>query len=269
MKTLIYTNAYGPDINFAMALQMVTQLRATGYDRDVILLSDRKYEFPVELHARTIVIDTAESMPLFKAMLPADIAAQYDAVLYVDTDVYFNKHPDAIFSLLKDRMLLPRTHFRLCRASYNLGALTEQEQRLISAGGLIDPESRSINAGVILFPGDQYATICGIWKILWAESKPANQPKFGIQRDQQPLQAMLVRKVVKYDYFPENVVIFPKAEPRFPATEDTAIAHFVGYSYTDARKNDCLNAIKAYPEVLAKAKEMAAKAAAPSPEEQA
>ncbi len=260
MKTLFYTAAFGDLINFKMAENAIRSLRAAGYDRDVIVLTDKAYAFPVDLHVRVIILDTVESMPLFKMGLPYDVAKNYEAILFSDSDSGFIKNPESLFALVSSKPMFSRLRFKLFRDSYNMKILAAQEQTAINH------EVRSVNSGTFLIAGSEYEVTANVWKQVWEANKNPKQPKFGIQRDQPALQAILVRKLISYDYIPDDLVVFPKAEPRWPATADSVVAHFVGLSHNPEKEDARLATIQAYKGFVPDSEDAPVPAPAPAPE---
>ncbi len=203
------------------------------------------------MHIRVIVIDAPESKPLYKASLPDDVAKSYEAIALVDSDVAWVKSPDSLFALVQDKMLVSRLNFRLSNDAYNKNQLTAAEKMLKAAGGLIDPATRSCNTGTIFFPGSQYAAYAAAWKTAWDVAKKPSDVAAAQGFDQPVLQALMVRGAIKYDYLPDNAVVFPVSERFTLPTDVTVLAHFAGYPSTDAGNQACLAAMKAYPEKLA------------------
>jgi len=246
MKTLIYTVAFGDDINFKLAENLFSSLRAQGYEGDVAAVCDRKHDFS-DKNARVFIPNSPERPVLHKMAIPAAVAKTYDLILFLDADTGALQPVDSVFALGDDKILLSRLfEFRLRNDRYNLKVLSEQEQKLVSDGGLIEFESRSVNTGTMLIPGPQYAAFAAMVTDAWqGVQKPKYHPG-----DQPVIQALMVRGLFKYDYFPDGMVIFPQAERfRYPTTS-TVFAHFAGYPSGIEGKEKCLAAIQDYPNEL-------------------
>ena len=242
MKNLIFTACYGTQINFDMTNAMVANLRVVGYTSDIIVLSDKNW-MPADKDVRVIVISNPEGPILWKASLPEGVAKGYDAILYVDSDGVWWRSPDTILALVSDKLIISRIRFQLQYDLYNLRLFSATERKLLADGGLVDPKQRSINAGAFLIRGEKYTTMCAIWKKEWTAS---SKPELHVG-DQPPLQLLICQKQIEYDYFPENMVLFPKVSKFALPDETTVFAHFAGFPANDVGTKDCIAAMADYP----------------------
>jgi hypothetical protein len=237
-KNLIYTVAYGLPLHFELVREWALSIRANGFTGDLVLLSDREFEFE---GGRTIVCRWMTPGQFWKAAIRTAVnCVDYEKILFVDTDITFLRNPEVFFGL--EGIQIPLEPVTITASGLNPVFLTESE--LAEWGG-----KPSSNAGTIIMPGKDADAFWTAWEntwkaIDWATLKdywPDTKIYKGQMYDQGVLQAMIVR-----GQFPKAPVVMPPEYVGFPcltgadATKAAAL-HFCGLKHTDGNKRALLD----------------------------
>lgn len=221
-EPLVFTSAFGDVEYFECADQMILSLRAAGYDGRIVVLSDREYSFAGNVEA--FVVKEPPNTP-YKTLLHryADLS-HHGKILFMDSDIFFFKHPDPLFRACTDRLLVARENIRIGKNPHNIRGFTSEERK--------DPklmDQHSINAGNLVFPSPEHYVACAeTWREEWS--------RLGGAWDQPPLQKLLATGKLAFDYLPPDLFALPVLLfERRPFTGKMIFAHLCGYPRTGCK----------------------------------
>ena len=222
MRRLIYTTAYGKEINSHIAAECVHAIRKFGFRDDLVVLCDHDEVFE---SARTVTFRYA-SRRLPRCLIHELMDLEkYDQVMYLDADVLNVGDLDPVFGLLSDApeglgVVLPNEDFMIGEMFLNHMLLTGAERNNLEI-----MRRRQINSGTILMRGKDAPSILSTWETLWASNS------LNGYWDQPALQALIVRNEFWGKAIPDDLYFFPMIPLDKPARElsrQTRLIHFNG-----------------------------------------
>lgn len=233
-RTLVYTTAFGKEYYFLLAEELCRGLVSTGYAGDVIVLTDRPYDFT---GAATVVM--THSPVHYKAGLHRYVdVSRYDRILCCDGDIVFLRDPMPLFAHGGERMAVSyELDYPLERAPHNCRYFSRAEKRDIAGNG-----HPLLNVGLTVFPSARAEEYCAAWEKAWTNLVP---DRFQIW-EQAVMQKLVTLHDMECELLPRRLFSFPllKWDPRPLGTEVVAL-HPCGLSWTESNKGKVLGMMRA------------------------
>ena len=229
---LVYSTAWGKDYYYELAQLMVFSLIQTGFEGEIIILTDREYQF---IGAKTCVLQHHPEKAMWKDRIREVVDfSKYQQVLFVDTDIFFVKNPLPLFELSGIRCA-EQDFIQIENDILNKMLLKQSEIKKMVMDG-----TPSINAGTVLFPAYEAEKFLSGWHSTWKEHcfNRRGLPEYwgdssAAMYDQSALQLYLLNRT--YSTIPREMALFPAFHDK-QITSETVFIHFCGPKQTTETK---------------------------------
>lgn len=214
MRKLAYLVTFGKPFFYQLAELAVDSLLKTGFDGDIVVLSEHPYEFK---GAQTILLNRRFNHKYEPHMCRSRLheyveMSNYDVVLYIDTDVIAIRDTTPIFE-----ETLSNNCFSVFSAPTRLHRLwhystMDNDQR----AKFINKQTPSICSGVYALPANQVKDTFNLW--LEVFDQRATNPNLFVC-DQNVLCEAIYTKQLKSELLPNKWLFYPKYHKEEKGTE--------------------------------------------------
>lgn len=241
MKKLAYLVSFGKDYFHKLAELSVESLTKTGFDGDIVVLSDRPYNFK---GAQTIVLNTTFNHKYDPHMCRARLhqymdVTSYDVVLYLDTDVIAIRDINPIFEeTSKNNCFTVFTAPTRLHKLWHYATMDEHQR-----AKYLNRQTPSICSGIYALPASQLNDTFDLWLRIF-DDRSSNPDLFVC--DQNVLCEAIYTDQLKSKLFPNEWLFYPKYHQREKGSEIfihhcAQSKYWLKYKYLESRLGEVGN----------------------------
>ncbi len=220
-KDLAYFVAMGPHRFRWAAWWAVRSLRWHGFDGDIVVITDRPYDFGNDVRNVVVADRDAVAEPKWMKMRARHHIAMVDyrCVVFLDSDIAVSRPLDPFLSLALDQQVMVGTDdlMNCIGEGFSFRCLEPDEIELHRS-------RRAINSGFIAMPGAH----ADEWLLRWEHMQQETLHRPGPGWDQPGLNACMVRGIIPIQLI-EGQMWFPGRDPeKARCIADPILVHFHG-----------------------------------------